>query len=221
MDATDCPLQEKLDAFSSSVSSAVAPLWTLLLMLSKDQKAPLGDKLVPLISLLDQWPHRGLGGITDVLAWMEQTKQDLLDSYKSSPSRTPQCLEVHLLASDPILGFLRTLREGSGGSEVWMPPEEVVWDRLPILPLPTISPGLQAVPMAVLSGVLLAEFKLLQQQVADLQAQAATSTVVIGGQFFKSLTQVTSWMKLNAPTTGSHVAFLDASTSLLAIKPPP
>ena len=76
-------------------------------MLSKDQKAPLGDKLVPLISLLDQWPHRGLGGITDVLAWMEQTKQDLLDSYKSSPSRTPQCLEVHLwFGVGPNLGFL-------------------------------------------------------------------------------------------------------------------
>ena len=61
-----------------------------------------------------------------------------------------------------------------------------------------------------------AEFALLRQQVADLQAQASLSAVVIGGQVFKSLAQVTSWLALNSPTTGSHVAFVDAS-GLLAI----
>ena len=38
----------------------------------------------------------------------------------------------------------------------------------------------------------------------------------VGGQVFKSLAQVTSWMALNSPTLGSHVAFVDAS-GLLAI----
>ena len=74
MDPREHPLQEKLeklDAFSSSVKTAVTPLWTLLLALSKDQSAPSGDKLAPIIRLLDHWPFGRAGSGSDVLAWTQ------------------------------------------------------------------------------------------------------------------------------------------------------
>jgi hypothetical protein len=48
--------------------------------------------------------------------------------------------------------------------------------------------------------------KLLQQQVAA--GPSSSSCNLIGGAWLASV-QVTSWMTLNAPTTGSHIAFLD------------
>ena len=74
MDPSERPLQEKLDAFSNSVKTAVSPLWSLLVALSKDHSAPTGDKLEPIIRLLDHWPFGGAGGGSDVLAWIEQAE---------------------------------------------------------------------------------------------------------------------------------------------------
>ena len=216
MDPNDRPLQEKLDTFSNSVSTAVAPLWALLLSLSSDQKAPSGDKLAPLASLLNHWPAQGIGGNADVYAWMQQAEarltnlqqhQNAAASSMAGPAGNPPPPTTHQFGLGlPPVGFAAN---AAGAS----------WTGLGLGqagPNASFTGMAPSAPTTASTGGASAEIKLLQQQVADLQAQAASSSVVVAGQVFKSLAQVTSWMTLNASSAGSHVAFLDAC-GLLAV----
>ena len=206
-DPNGSTVKEVFDLFREEVKLVLNPLWTFLSSVSSSPASP-GDKLRPLLGVLDQWPIAGIGGDSDVLKWIQRT--ELLVSklvaarssgglsssnvptpthVPSGPNASPFGLNFGSTApsAPPAGGVSYSLQQNSGGA-------------------PSQGPG---PPTA-------AAFAALQQEVSDLRAQAEHASVTIAGQVFKSLEQVVSWMTLHAPDKGSHVAFSDAS-GLLAI----
>jgi hypothetical protein len=193
-------VKEVFDLFREEVKSVLNPLWSFLSSVSSSPARP-GDKLRPLLRVLDDWPSTGIGGDADVLTWIQRTER-LVSTLAAVRARDDGQANARSAAtarnSSPLgMNFGNT---GSAGGGAYSFQQNTSGPS---------NQGASGPPTA-------AAFAALQQEVSDLRAQAEQSSVTIAGQVFKSLEQVVSWMTLHASDKGAHVAFADAS-GLLAI----